>query len=411
MSKKTIKQIDVRSRRVLMRVDFNVPQGADGSITDDRRIRLALPSIRQVLNGGGRLVLMSHLGRPVGDGARDRKFTLAPVARRLGELLGSAVVMAPDCVGEDVRRIVGQLSEGGCCLLENLRFHKAETIKDKDAAKDAVLKAAKEAFAGELAGLGDVYVNDAFGTCHRDNASMLAVPELMAGKPRAVGLLVERELRFLGAALGDPGRPFVAILGGAKVSDKIGVIEALIRRCDTVLIGGAMSFTFMLAEGVEVGNSLVEREKVEEASRLREIGGGKLKLPVDMVVAEKLEAVAARRTVEGSIPAGFSGYDIGAKTIGAYVETIGVAGTVVWNGPMGVFETPPFDRGTLAMARAVAEVADRGGVSVIGGGDSAAAVEAAGLSARMSHVSTGGGASLEFLRGKPFRALEVLDDN
>lgn len=394
-----------------MRVDFNVPQGADGSITDDRRIRLALPSIRHVLNGGGRLILMSHLGRPEGDGPGDGRLTLARVGGRLGELLGSDVVMAPDCVGEDVRRIVGQLSEGSCCLLENLRFHKAETIKDKDAAKDSALKAAKDAFAGELADLGDVYVNDAFGTCHRDNASMLAVPELMAGKPRAVGLLVERELRFLGQALGDPKRPFVAIVGGAKVSDKIGVIEALIRRCDAVLIGGAMSFTFMLAEGMEVGNSLVEREKVEEASRLRELGGKKLKLPVDMVVAEKLEEGVARRTVEGSIPAGFSGYDIGAKTIAGYVETIDVAGTVVWNGPMGVFETPPFDRGTLEMARAVAEVADRGGVSVIGGGDSAAAVEAAGLSDRMSHVSTGGGASLEFLQGKPFRALEVLDDN
>ncbi len=410
MAKKSLRQIDAAGRRVLMRVDFNVPQDDEGRITDDRRIVQALPSIRHVLDQGGRLVLMSHLGRPKGDSPEDAEFTLRPVAKRLGELLGGEVAMAPDCIGEDVRALVDGLRDGQCILLENLRFHKAEQIKDKDAAKDAALKEKKAAFARQLAELGDIYVNDAFGTCHRDNASMLTVPQLMQGRPRVVGFLVEKELKFLGEALREPRRPFVAILGGAKVSDKIGVIESLVPRCDRILIGGAMSYTFLLAEGAKIGNSLAERDKVEEARRLRGLGGEKLMLPRDSVVAAKLEAGAATQVVERDIPAGMAGVDIGPRTIELYATVLGSAGTVVWNGPMGVFETPPFDAGTRRIAEAVAGATDRGAITIIGGGDSAAAVDAAGLEARMTHISTGGGASLEFLEGKPFKAIEVLDE-
>ena len=410
MPKKTIEQVDFRSKRVLMRVDFNVPQDADGNITDDRRIRKALPSIEHVLGAGGRLILMSHLGRPKGDPHKDKKYTLAPVARRLGELLDAEVIMAPDCVGPQVRRIVEAMNDGQCCLLENLRFHKAETIKDRDAAKDPALREQKQSFARQLADLADAYVNDAFGTCHRDNASMLTVPELMAGKPRVVGFLVRKELQFLGEALAEPKRPFVVVLGGAKVSDKIGVIENLLPKCDHILIGGAMGFTFQLAAGIEVGDSLVEKDKTDQANRLRELSGDKLKLPVDTVIAERLESGAAARIVEGPIPAGWAGYDIGPKTVAAYCDLIAGAGTVVWNGPMGVFETPPFDTGTMKVAQAVAAGGDRGAVTIIGGGDSAAAVDKAGLEERMAHVSTGGGASLEFLEGKPFKAIEALDE-
>jgi len=410
MAKKTIEQVEFRSRRVLMRVDFNVPQDADGRITDDRRIRKALPSIRRVLDAGGRLILMSHLGRPKGDPEKDGKFTLAPAAARLGELLEAKVIMAPDCVGSGVGRLVDGLRDGQCCLLENLRFHKAETIKDKDALKDATLKARKQAFAQQLADLAEAYVNDAFGTCHRDNASMLTVPELMQGRPRVVGYLVQKELRFLGDALREPKHPFVAILGGAKVSDKIGVIGNLLPKCDSILVGGAMCYTFQLAAGVAVGNSLVEEDKTDQANHLRELAGDKLKLPVDSVIARKPESGAVTRTVEGAIPDGWAGYDLGPKTVAAYCDVIGGAGTVVWNGPMGVFEMPPFDAATMKVARAVADATDRGAVTIIGGGDSAAAVDQAGLEQRMTHVSTGGGASLEFLEGKPFKAIEVLDD-
>ncbi|UCG32747.1 MAG: phosphoglycerate kinase [Phycisphaerales bacterium] len=410
MAKKTIDQVDFRSKRVLMRVDFNVPQDDNGNITDDRRIRKALPSIRHILDAGGRLILMSHLGRPKGDPEKDKKYTLAPVAECLGQLIGDTVLMADDCVGDDVRRLVDGLHDGKCCLLENLRFHAAETIKDKDAAKDSVLKEQKQNFAQQLADLADVYVNDAFGTCHRDNASMLTVPQLMAGKPRVVGYLVRKELQFLGEALAKPRRPFIAILGGAKVSDKIGVIESLLPKCDHILIGGAMCFTFQLAAGQDVGNSLVEKDKLDEARRLRDMAGDKLKLPFDTLVAEKLEAGVAAKVAQGPIPPGFAGYDIGPKTTAAFCNLIAGAGTVVWNGPMGVFETPPFDVATMTIARTVAEATDRGAVTIIGGGDSAAAVDKAGLEDRMTHVSTGGGASLEFLEGKPFKPIEVLDD-
>jgi len=408
MAKKTIADVDVKGKRVLMRVDFNVPLDDAGNITDDRRIRMALPSIRHVLDGGGRLILMSHLGRP--KGAPDPKYTLAPVAKRLSELLGQEVVMAPDCVGPEVTRIVEGLQDGRCCLLENVRFHAAETIKDKAAAADPKLREEKDRFAAALAAMGDVYVNDAFGTCHRDNASMLTVPQKMEGKPRVVGFLVKKELDYLGGALHNPERPFVAILGGKKVSDKIGVIEALLSKCDTVLIGGAMNYTFMRAAGRQTGDSLVEADKVDEAKRLRSLGGEKLKLPVDVVAAAELKEGVSTQVIEGDIPAGLQGLDIGPKTVDQYRAVIAGARTVFWNGPMGVFEVKPFDQGTLAIAHALVEVTAKGAVTIVGGGDSAAAIEQAGLADKVSHVSTGGGASLEFMEGKPFKAIDVLDD-
>ncbi len=411
MAKKTIADVDVKGKRVLMRVDFNVPQDATGAITDDRRIRMALPSIQRVLKGGGRLILMSHLGRPDGkDRKADQQWTLAPAAKRLGELLGQQVGFAPDCVGPEVEKLVAGLKDGDCLLLENVRFHAAEQIKDKKAKDDPALKQAKETFGRQLAALADVYVNDAFGTCHRDNASMLTVPQMMAGKPRVVGFLVKKELEYLGDALNKPQRPFVAILGGKKVSDKIGVIEALLSKCDAVLIGGAMNYTFMLAQGKKVGGSLVEADKVEEAGRLLQLGGDKLKLPLDVVAAAELKAGVATQVVEGDIPDGLSGFDVGPKTVEAYKKIIASAKTIAWNGPMGVFETKPFDAGTFAVAHALVDATAKGAITVIGGGDSAAAVEQAGLSDKVSHVSTGGGASLEFMEGKAFKAVDVLDE-
>jgi phosphoglycerate kinase len=411
MAKKTIADVDVKGKRVLMRVDFNVPQDERGTITDDRRIRMAMPSIQHVLKGGGKLILMSHLGRPEGkDRKADQAWTLAPVAKRLSELLGQDVVFSAEAVGPEAERVVSTLKDGQVALLENLRFYEAEQIKDKKAKEDPALKEKKESFAKQLAAFADVYVNDAFGTCHRDNASMLTVPQQMGGKPKVVGFLVQKELQYLGDALNNPKRPFVAILGGKKVSDKIAVIEALLKKCDTVLIGGAMNYTFMLAQGKQTGKSLVEPDKVEEAKRLLQLGGGKLKLPVDVVCAADLKEGIATKTAEGDIPDDLSGFDIGPRTAEEYKKIIAGAKTVVWNGPMGVFETPPFDKGTNAVANTLVEATAKGAITVIGGGDSAAAIEQAGLSDKVSHVSTGGGASLEFMEGKPFKAVEVLDE-
>jgi phosphoglycerate kinase len=408
MAKRTVEQVEFQGQRVLMRADFNVPLDGERNITDDRRIRGALPTIQRILAGGGRLMLMSHLGRP--DGKPDAKYSLAPVARRLGELLGQDVPLAPDCIGGDVAKMAETLAPGGCMVLENLRFHAAETIKDKKAKDDPALRAAKDTFAQALADMADVYVNDAFGTCHRDNASMLTVPQRMGDKPKVVGYLIQKELRFLGDALSAPARPFVVVLGGAKVSDKIGVIERLATLCDAILIGGAMAYTFMAAAGLATGKSLVEQDFVAEAKRLHELAGEKLKLPTDHVVAQELAAGAEHQVTEGAVPEGWMGLDIGPQTIAAYEEIIGGAKTIAWNGPMGVFETPPFDKGTLSVARAVAVATDAGAISIIGGGDSAAAVDVAGLAERMSHVSTGGGASLEFMEGKAFAPLDVLDE-
>lgn len=411
MAKKTIADVDVKGKRVLMRVDFNVPQDDHGNITDDNRIVKALPSIKHVVDNGGKLILMSHLGRPKGkDRAADAPYTIKPAAERLGQLLGKPVKFATEAVGPEAEKAVADLEDGEVLMLENVRFYEAEQIKDKNAKDDPALKARKEEFARQLASYGDVYVNDAFGTCHRDNASMLTVPQQMGGKPKVVGFLVEKELRYLGEALDNPRRPFVAILGGKKVSDKIGVIEALLGKCDTVLIGGAMQYTFMLAQGKKVGGSLVEPDKVDEAKRLLDVGGGKLKLPVDLTAAKELKAGVSTQVIDGDIPDDMQGFDIGPKTAGEYKKIIAGAKTVAWNGPMGVFEIPPFDKGTNEVAQALVEATAKGAITVIGGGDSASAIEKAGLSDKVSHVSTGGGASLEFMEGKPFKAVEVLDD-
>ena len=411
MTKKSISDIDVRGKRVLMRVDFNVPQDANGRIADDRRIRMALPTINHILDNRGRLVLISHLGRPTGEGPEaDARWTLAPIAERLGELLGKSVVFAKDCVGPDAGHAASALKDGECCLLENLRFHKAEQIKDKAASEDTVLKRKKDAFAQGLASLADVYVNDAFGTCHRDNASMLTVPQMMAEKPRVAGFLLEKELQYLGEALNAPERPFLAIIGGKKVSDKMMVIETLLSKCDRVIIGGAMVYTFMRAKGQETGASLVEEDRVEVAARLQSLGREKLVLPTDVIAARAIEEGASFEVFQGKIPEGLMGLDIGPESARRFSEMISGAKTIVWNGPMGVFEVKPFDVGTFTVARALAEATKNGATTVIGGGDSAAAIEMAGLSKQVSHVSTGGGASLEFMEGKSFQAVEILDD-
>ena len=394
MAKQTIDQVDVAGKKVLMRVDFNVPLDESLAITDDRRIRMALPSIRSVIDRGGRLILMSHLGRPGGAGF-EKKFSLQPVAERLGTLLEKPVTMASDTVDEDASSKVAALSDGDVLLLENLRFNAGE-------------KKGCPEFAGKLAAFADVYCNNAFGTCHRDDASMVAVPAAMEGKPRVVGDLVAKEIQYLHDAIDNPARPFVAILGGAKVSDKINVINNLLGVCDAVLIGGAMAYTFSLATGGKVGGSLVEKEKVDLAKELIDKGGDKLHLPVDTHCGDDFSGDCNKQVVAaGEIPDGWEGLDIGPETAKKYAAVIADAKTVVWNGPMGVFEMPPFDEGTKAVAQAVA---DSDSVSIIGGGDSAAAVEQLGFSDQVSHVSTGGGASLAMLEGKKFNAVELLDE-
>jgi len=411
MAKKTVADIDVKGKEVLMRCDFNVPLDENCNITSDDRIVKALPTIKHILDHGGALILMSHLGRP--KGVPEEKFSLKPVAKRLSELLGQQVVFAADCVGPDPKAKAAALKSGDCMLLENLRFHKEETIKDKAAKEDAQSRQAKDDFAKELASMADVYVDDAFGTAHRDNASMYTVPAVMEGKPRVIGFLIEKELRFLGDTLKDPERPFVAILGGAKVSDKIGVIENLTNKVDTIVIGGAMAYTFLKALGKQVGNSLCEDDFLDKATALLDLAkeaGCEVVLPVDSVVAQEVKAGAANKVVGEDIEAGWLGLDIGPKSQAIFAEKAKGAKTVVWNGPMGVFETEPFDEGTKAVALAVAEATDKGAKSIIGGGDSASAVTKLGLEDRISHISTGGGASLEFLEGKKFVCLEILDE-
>lgn len=393
MAKKTVADVDVKGKKVLMRVDFNVPLEA-GKITDDRRITQALPTIKSVLDRGGRLILMSHLGRP--KGGPEPKYSLKPAADRLSELLGKPVQFADDCIGLDAEQKAAGLKDGEVLILENVRFHKEEEKNDPN-------------FAKSLAKLGDVYVNDAFGTAHREHASTFGVPQAMSGKPRVIGFLIQKELKFLGDAVTNPQRPFVAILGGAKVSDKINVIEQLLGKADTLLIGGAMAYTFFLAQGKEVGKSLVERDKVELAKSLLAKAGGKIKLPVDTVISDKMSDDAVTQIVEGNIPADMEGFDIGPKTRELYKAEIAKAKTVIWNGPMGVFEKKPFAAGTQAVAQAVADVTAKGATTVIGGGDSAAAVEQMHLSDKVSHVSTGGGASLEFLENGHFTTLDILD--
>ncbi len=411
MAKKTIADINVKGKKVFMRVDFNVPIDESGTITSDKRIVAALPSIKKVLEDGGSLILASHLGRP--DGKPDPKASMKPVASRLSSLLNKEVTCASDCVGPEVKKIAAGLKAGDVLLLENVRFHKEEEIKDKKAKDDPALRKAKDEFAKQMAELADVYVNDAFGTAHRDNASMYTVPAMMKGKPRVIGFLVEKELKFLGDTVANPVRPFAAILGGAKVSDKIGVIENLMTKVNRILIGGAMAYTFYKANGKNVGNSLCEDDFVAKAKELQEKAKGakcELLLPVDDVVAKEIKAGAENKVVSGGIEAGWLGVDIGPATRKLFAEKLADAKTIVWNGPMGVFEMPPFDEGTKAVAQAVADATSKGAKSVIGGGDSASALKKLGLDKKVTHISTGGGASLEFLEGKKFVCLEILDE-
>jgi phosphoglycerate kinase len=394
MASKTIADVDVKGKRVLMRVDFNVPL-ENGQITDDRRIVQAVPTIRNVLDRGGRLILMSHLGRP--KGGPEEKYSLKPAALHLGHLLAREVKFARDCIGPEVEQAANSMKDGEVMLLENLRFHKEEEKNDPN-------------FAKQLAKLGDIYVNDAFGTAHREHASTFGAPQAMQGKPRVIGFLIQKELRFLGDAIASPQPPFVAILGGAKVSDKINVIEQLLGKADLLLIGGAMAYTFFLAQGKEVGDSLVERDKVDLAKNLLTKAGGKLKLPVDTVVADSIDSDKTSVVDGGNIPADQSGFDIGPRTRQQYAGEIAKARTIIWNGPMGVFEKPPFAEGTKQVAQAAADATRKNGATtIIGGGDSAAAIEQLGLADKVSHVSTGGGASLEFLEKGHFSTLDILD--
>lgn len=411
MAKKTVADVDFKGRKVLMRCDFNVPLDENQNITSDDRIVKALPTIKAILDEDGALILMSHLGRP--KGKPEPKFSLAPVAKRLSELLDKNVVFANNCIGDDVRTKANNLKNGDVMLLENLRFNKAETIKDKAAKEDNQLREAKDNFAKELADMADVYVDDAFGTAHRDNASMYTVPAMMEGKDKVIGFLIEKELKFLGETLSNPEKPFIAILGGAKVSDKIGVIENLIGKVDKIIIGGAMTYTFMKAIGHQVGNSLCEDDFLDKATELlkqaRQADCDVI-LPVDSVIAREIKEGAENKVVGKDIEEGWIGLDIGPESQKLFKEALDGTKTIVWNGPMGVFETPPFDEGTKAVARAVAEATDTGAKSIIGGGDSASAIKKLGLEDRISHISTGGGASLEFLEGKKFVCLEILDE-
>ena len=397
MTKKSIANVDVKNKTVFIRVDFNVPLDDAGKITDDRRIEMALPTIKSVLDRGGKIILASHLGRP--KGTPNSKYSMKPTAVRLAELLGKPVEFATDTVGADAQAKVAALKDGGVLVLENLRFQPDEESKNE---------ADKDAFAAKLAAFADIYVNDAFGTCHRTDASMYALPKAMGSKPKVCGFLVEKEIKYLSSAIANPQRPFVAILGGAKVSDKIMVIKNLLGICDKVLIGGAMAYTFSLAKGEKVGKSLVEPDKVDLAKELLATGGDKLVLPVDNHCGDDFKADCKKQVVKtGEIPDDFEGLDIGPETAKLYAGIVKTAKTIVWNGPMGVFEMPPFDAGTKAVAQAIAE---SGSVSIIGGGDSAAAIQQLGFADKVSHVSTGGGASLEMLEGKEFKAVDILDN-
>ncbi len=397
MTKKTLNDLsNLRDKRVLVRVDFNVPLDAEGNITNDRRIRGALPTLRHLLNAGAGVVVMSHLGRPKGDPKKDAPFRMDRVAARLGLLLGNPTIKVDEVTGSSATAAAQALNPGEVLVLENLRFHPGEQSGDAS-------------FAAELAKLGDVYVNDAFGTCHRKDASMVAVPAAMRGKPRVVGTLVAKELDILDRLLSHPLRPFVGILGGGKVSDKMGFIKALLSRVDRVLIGGAMTYTFMKALGHNVGSSRLEADKLDLARELLDLGKGKIELPVDHLVVEKIDAPQTARIVEGDIPDGTVGVDIGPKTIARYSDAVEDARLVVWNGPLGKFEDDPYSKGTKEIARVLSELTPKG-ISIVGGGETAEAVEEFGLAEKMTHVSTGGGAFLEYVEGTPFAALAEIDD-
>jgi len=410
MAKLFIEDLALAGRRVVMRVDFNVPV-KDGKVENDKRLRACLPSIRYVLGKGASLVLMSHLGRP--DGQKLPKYSLRPVAGKLSELLGQPVTFLPDCVGPEVEKACAALKPGQVALLENLRFHIEEEgkLKKQDGSSVKADPDAVAAFRASLTRLGDVYVNDAFGTAHRAHSSITGI----ALKERAAGYLMKKELDFLGDAVNKPKRPFVAIIGGAKVSGKIDVIEALLPKVDTLVVGGGMAFTFYKAQGKEIGGSLVEEDRVEMARALLAKASGKLVLPVDTVVTDAFDfdarKVGALKTVAwDGIGATDIGVDIGEASRARFAGIVKGAATVVWNGPMGVFEIPETARGTLAVAQALADATARGAITVVGGGDSVAAVEKNGLGDKVSHVSTGGGASLEFLEGKELPGVTYLSD-
>jgi phosphoglycerate kinase len=390
MNKKTVRDLDLRGKRVLMRVDFNVPM-ADGVVTDDKRIKAVLPTIQYVLDHDASLILMSHLGRPKGTGF-EPEFSLKAAAVALSRLLGKPVQMAPDCVGPEVEVLAKALQPGEVLMLENTRFHKGEEKNDLELAK-------------QMADLGDVYVNDAFGSAHRAHASTEGVARFL---PAVSGFLMEQELEYLGRATDNPAHPYVAILGGAKISDKISVVENMLSKCDTLIIGGGMANTFLAAAGHNMQNSLVETSSVATAKAIMAKAGGKLMLPVDAVVADKFDAEAASQVVDiDKVPAGWRVLDIGPKSIAQFGEVLQAAKLVVWNGPMGVFEFPRFAEGTFAIARLLATT---GAITVIGGGDSASAVKKAGVAKQMTHVSTGGGASLEFLEGRILPGVAALND-
>ncbi len=392
--KKTVRDIDVKGKRVLVRCDFNVPQ-KDGAITDDKRIVSALPTIKYLIENGAKVILMSHLGRPKGEPKME--YTLRPVAERLSQLLGTEVkfTSCPTVVCDTVRAMADGLGDGEVMLLENVRFRKEETENGAD-------------FAKELASLGEIFVQEAFGTAHRAHASTAGVADYL---PAVSGFLIEKEVKFLGSAVEDPARPFAAIMGGAKVGDKIPVIENLLQKVDTLIIGGGMAYTFFKAMGLEIGTSILDEENIGLAGELlkkAEAAGVKLLLPVDVVCAERFDNDAPSKIVSREeIPADMMGLDIGPKTVEMYAEALKEAKTIVWNGPMGVFEMPSFEKGTKAVAEILA---GSGAVTVIGGGDSAAATEQFGLADKMTHISTGGGASLEFLEGKVLPGIAVIED-
>jgi phosphoglycerate kinase len=390
MEKRTVRDIEVQGKRVLMRVDFNVPL-RDGVVADDRRIVAALPTIQYLLDHGAAVVLMSHLGRPKGEPSPE--FSVRPASKRLSELLGWPVTQLGDCVGDEVEKAVTSMKAGDVVVLENTRFKPGEKKNDPD-------------LAASLARLGDIYVNDAFGSAHRAHASTEGVAHFL---PAVAGLLMEKELVYLGEALASPERPFMAILGGAKISDKIGVIRSLLSQVDSLLIGGGMANTFFKAQGLNVGDSLVEDDALDTARELLQSAGDKLMLPVDCVVADRFDADAESRDVPvNEVPDGWRILDIGPATVTRFSDRLMVAKTVVWNGPMGVFEFPRFAGGTFAIARVLAGLS--GATTIVGGGDSAAAVEQSGLADKMSHISTGGGASLEFLEGKELPGVAALLD-
>ena len=393
MSKKTVKDIDLKGKKVFVRCDFNVPMDENRNITDNRRIVAALPTIKYLLEQNCKVILASHLGRPKGEFKPE--YSLAPVAAELSKLLGQEVFMAKDVIGESAKTLAANLKEGQVMLLENVRFHREETDNEPE-------------FAKELASMAEVFVNDAFGTAHRAHASTEGISHYL---PSVSGFLIEKELKFLGDALNNPERPFVAILGGAKVSDKIGVIDSLLEKVDTLMIGGGMAYTFFKAQGYEVGNSLCEPDKCELALKLMEKAknkGVKLMLPVDTKIGKEFKPDTESKTVAWTeIPEGWEGFDIGEKTIEMFKNELKTAKTVVWNGPLGLFEFDQFAVGTNEIAHALAEI---DATTIIGGGDSAAAVEKAGLADKMTHISTGGGASLEFLEGKKLPGIECLQD-